>query len=376
MCDQLKGFPLPTHPSPELSCCSVQVLGIIGRERVALEVQLATEGGEPEACFIEEALALLAVRQGRLHDAYSHQDLAHCMQQVALLEQSSTSGEHITNEATAGATEDPMAALDGGNQHASENCPDPTNVQSQKRLSNKKKYKKKNRNKSTPNEQLNTVSSYESIFELPPLKPSEAFNNKTAVFTDGEASINSNSDNSLSTSPEFVSGDLSFLTMKSSPGEMSSQTEISDYNEIEKPLNMEFLQFQLETEKQLEFESDKELTCITAGITKSISSPADLASPTARNDSLPPVDDQEKSSLGDKRSQPKTCVGRDVDHFYQASDGSHVYLHPLNMAMLNMHYGRADQLPLSIQAHVIEKVSTGTCLKKIHIHNNIPQIIN
>ena len=51
-------------------------------------------------------------------------------------------------------------------------------------------------------------------------------------------------------------------------------------------------------------------------------------------------------------------------YFYQATDGSHVYMHYLNMSMLSQEYGSLEYSPHVITARILEKVSSCVNMRK------------
>jgi len=73
---------------------------------------------------------------------------------------------------------------------------------------------------------------------------------------------------------------------------------------------------------------------------------------------VPPVISNAADSNANNRKQKLYDVKATRNYFYQASDGSHLYLLPLNMSMLETEYGRTDTLPPVIRATILQKESS------------------
>lgn len=378
----------------------LQVSSIIERERTALTVLLDAEFAEPESCFIDQALRLLSEREDKLAAAYDGQ--LHPAQQDKLLGPQDTSREvaATTSEASINTASIAVAA-EGVFPLQQQESPVPTALsRSQKKRMRKKKSdfsKESDRQKESNMQSNGNKFVYESIFELPRDKSPDIEGNMAAVFSDDEmtATLGVCRSNTSSSVPSDVTSSVRILELGTSVASSYDIDQLSNCDQPESMIPSESLRkLQLSTDvnaESLQFVLEEDLVvdpCTAtedASLRKSISSPAGICkifadnSNCGGNKTFSSSDDSSLNTTGGnssdniKNSKANNITtarcgsggssggncnnpGKSTYHFYQAADGSHVYLHPLNMAMLTAHYGQVEHCPTSIQAAIVEKV--------------------
>lgn len=71
----------------------------------------------------------------------------------------------------------------------------------------------------------------------------------------------------------------------------------------------------------------------------------------------------------------ESAINDDCFYFYQASDGQHLYLHSINIRMLQVMYGALERAPKSIAGRILQKEScsmTGELRKRLKYLQHLP----
>jgi len=276
----------PLVPRCAPAVCSV-VEEIVSKEIEALEVKMALEAGEPEAIFIEQALALVKERRRRISSEYADDhDIVQSLEELSLgRPKQQNKNKSVNKSADKEMSKDCVANLSEGSA-------------------------KKGKNKRNRKSNRNLAFEFECAFEAPPSKAQEVEQNMKSEVTLSEdgiilGSVISRCSVSSEDCVSLEGGDAFEGSVK--------LTAKDDNEQVEKV-------FEGIPEEKL----DTDFT-------------------------------YDNTDNGGMRSSdlPKSDAG--TVYFYQTSDGSNVYLLPLNMAMLLHSYGTATALPPTITATILEK---------------------
>lgn len=333
----------PHSLARKIPATRAKVMSITDREQSALEVQLAAEGTEPEACFIEQALTLVKERQQVLLEEYSEQDEA-AMQEATVL-------GHCPDGATAEVTD--SGTLPGECVTDTDNTEDSVTSDSRERSTRETDetcenvFPHENRSQnSSGNSDSNKSQTTSPPLTIPgmlagtPIErgapPSDASVEDNHLFY----TLSESSSASSSLSEEVLLVDELLSVGKASPtflGSMETLQLGEDAREIDVgsqevdgdgARDSECLNFDFEGE----IVNNENETRLSTVFERAVRTSRVVASPNKSHNA------------------PKSTY-----YFYQASDGSHVYLHSINMAMLRSQYQSEDNCPPTINATIVEK---------------------
>ncbi|KAF2363210.1 Zinc finger C3HC4 RING-type [Trinorchestia longiramus] len=330
-----------------------KVLAIIERERTALEVQMMTEGSEPEACFIEQALALLRERQQNLPDF----------------------GAEIRDQLSNLTLDDdaePSLKSERESHLASKGKQTPANLSKEKD------------SKICSSQQANLANT--GILVAPTAKNGEANPlhseaSKQSGLVNKDVTANRNRNASDSSTRSGTSGsDVSITSHISSLPVSSSQPllglripneDSDDSSSISSSISNELIFSDVPTDVvSPETGSASENSCALSPTEISRSSFEEAAAAVTLDDcniagaiATPPseclqfhLEDERSEKVAEtvRKKQRSVDTPKAVHYFYQADDGSHVYLQPLNFAMLAREFGGAANCPTTISANIVE----------------------
>ncbi|XP_018022475.2 uncharacterized protein LOC108678524 isoform X2 [Hyalella azteca] len=303
-----------------LQATPAKVLEILARERTALEVQMVAEGSEPEACFIEQALALIAERELSMPD-FGFEEQDQLARNMSHLDLHNTINEVIENSSPCTAKdeenvsyrhEDGVITSDGNlkklNVHYASSPVE--NIHQCEPQGKEGRHRSSSGSSSVP-----SASSDDPASVLGPGVTSIT-SADSPKFDIARSRNNSDDTSSVSSS---ASNELVFGEISREIDNVGLVSDIADGGSVAE-LPCDFIANNIAAES-LHFELE---------------------------DDVPETNQTVKKK--EDANAPKL-----VQYFYQASDGSHVYLNHLNMRMLTSEYGGVEGCPPTIRAKILEK---------------------